>query len=257
MGYPTQQAGEGRFQWHPHRRILVFVALFLPLTISLGFWQLDRAAEKQVLLDESGTRQQAAPVLLEAVDFAASNQYRPVLATGSFDNAHHILLDNRVRRGQPGYEVITPFQLSATDRWILVNRGWVAATASRDELPQIADVTGQVTLQGHLYASPGKPFTLGEDQWRDTWPQIVQNLDPALVSGKLGVELTPLTLRLNEVSPAGYQVGWEVVNVQPQKHVAYAVQWFALAGALAILALFANSNLSALIGRNRRINPDD
>lgn len=252
MDDATKQSGKVAFQWRPNGRILVFVAIFLPLTIGLGFWQLSRGAEKQALLEESLLRQQAAAVALETVDVTASNQYRPVVATGRFDNQHPILLDNRVRRGQPGYEVITPFQLSASGAWVLVNRGWIEAMPSRDRLPAIAVVDGLVTLRGYLYSSPGKPFTLGDEQWRNTWPQVVQNLELPLVAEKLGVAVAPATLRLQEDSPAAFQVGWEVVNVQPQKHVAYAVQWFAMALALAILAIFANSNLSALIGRRRR-----
>lgn len=252
MDDATKQSGKVAFHWQPNGRILLFVVIFLPLTIFLGFWQLGRADEKQALLEESTLRQQSAPVALETVDLAAANQYRPVVAVGRFDNDHSVLLDNRVRRGQAGYEVITPFQLSPSGAWVLVNRGWIEANASRNKLPDIDVVDGLITLNGYLYSSPGKPFTLGEEQWRSSWPQVLQNLDMPLLGEKLGIAVAPVSLRLRENSPAAYEVGWEVVNVQPQKHVGYAVQWFAMAVALAILALFANSNLSALMARRRR-----
>ncbi|MEA3299151.1 MAG: SURF1 family protein [Pseudomonadota bacterium] len=243
-----QPAGPG-FRWQPNRGILLFTLLFLPVTLSLGFWQLDRAEEKRMLAAEFQGREVAAKVNLDDLETGGDHQYRRVTATGRFDPDHAILLDNRVRQGRPGYEVVVPFQLAASGRWLLVNRGWIGAAASRDQLPAVAEVPGDVTLSGYLYQSPGEPFTLGAEQWRERWPQVLQNLDIAGVATLLEVELSPWTLRLDASSPGALAVGWEVINVQPEKHTAYAVQWFALAAALVVLALFANSNLGALVRR--------
>src|SRR5690606_35186875 len=198
---------------------------------------------------EFDRREAAAPVDVAGLDSSGEHQYRRVTATGRFDNARSVLLDNRVRQGRPGHEVVVPFQLEANGQWLLVNRGWIAAAPSRDQLPSVAEVPGDVTLSGYLYQSPGEPFTLGAEQWRERWPQVLQNLDIPGIAALLAVELSPWTLRLDASSPGALAVGWEVINVQPEKHTAYAVQWFALAAALVVLALFANSNLGALMRR--------
>ena len=245
----TKPPTRAHFRWQPNRGILLFTLVFLPVTIVLGFWQLGRAEEKRLIEAEFQGREVAARVDLDGLDRGVDHQYRRVLARGSFDLDHLILLDNRVRQGRPGYEVITPFQLAASGRWVLVNRGWIPAGASRDQLPAVPPIAGEVTLSGYLYQSPGKPFTLGAEQWRARWPQRLQNLDIPAVSAHLGLDLSPWTLRLDEGSPGALRVGWEVINVQPEKHTAYAVQWFGLAVALVVLALFANSNLGALMRR--------
>ncbi|MGN2261427.1 SURF1 family cytochrome oxidase biogenesis protein, partial [Pseudomonas aeruginosa] len=45
---------------------------------------------------------------------------------GRFDERHTLLLDNRLRNGQAGVEVLQPFYDQASGLWLLVNRGWVA-----------------------------------------------------------------------------------------------------------------------------------
>lgn len=237
------------FHWQPNGKLVLFVVFFLPLTIALGFWQLSRADQKQALVDEFERRQAAAPVAVDSLN-GSVRQYVRIMAQGRFDNERSILLDNRIRQGRAGYEVVTPFEVAPSGRWLLVNRGWIAAGPSREQLPPVPAVTGKVALSGYLY-QPGDPFTLGEEQWREHWPQVLQNLDAERLADRLGVALDGYSLRLDDGAPGALRVGWTVINVQPERHIAYAVQWFALAAALVVLALFANSNLGALL-RHRR-----
>src|SRR5690606_1971521 len=145
-----QPAGPG-FRWQPNRGILLFTLLFLPVTLSLGFWQLDRAEEKRALAAEFQGREVAAKVNMDDLETGGDHQYRRVTATGRFDPDHAILLDNRVRQGRPGYEVVVPFQLAACGRWLLVNRGWMGPAASRGELRVVVEVTGDVPQAGYQY----------------------------------------------------------------------------------------------------------
>ena len=171
---------------------------------------------------------------------------------GTYDNRSPLLLDNRVRRGRPGYEVISQFQTS-TGQWILVNRGWILGNADRTILPEIDEVNGEVTLTGYLYRSPGKQLMLGEDIWRvEVGPKIIQNAAPEAVAEKLQVELFSYSLRVDADAQGALETGWALVNVQPGKHTGYAVQWTALAVLLVVLTLFANSNLGGVI-RARRL----
>lgn len=229
--------------------MLLFAAIFLPLTLKLGFWQLHRAEEKRQLLAVYQQREMAAPVALGELPAAADHFYVRAVVVGRFDNSQPLLLDNRVRHGRPGYELISPFKTAAGD-WLLVNRGWLAGGLDRQVLPQIAAVDGQQTIVGYLYRSPGEQVMLGEDLWSEgAGPRVIQNASPDKVAGKLGLPLYPYSLRLDADQPGAMETGWMIVNVQPGKHTAYAVQWFALAITLVLLTIFANSNLGSVIRR--------
>ena len=80
----------------------------LALLLSLGFWQLDRAKQKQQLLDLQADRLLLDPVDLSSIDINEMNlRYLPVKTIGTLDAEHQILIDNQVRKGQVGYSVLT------------------------------------------------------------------------------------------------------------------------------------------------------
>lgn len=250
MTNPTQS--KTVFRWQFNGKILGFVVLFLPLTIWLGFWQLSRGDEKQAMLDEQMARETASPVALATLDLNQDQQYRRVVTEGQFQNAFTVLLENRIRDGRPGFEVVTLFKLEDNADPFWVNRGWIAGYLDRDRLPNITDIEGDVTLTGYLYRPAKEPFTVGEESWRQRWPQVLQNLDVALLSEKMRVDTAAYRLRLDQSSRGALRTGWPVVNVMPEKHRGYAVQWFAMAAALLVLAIFANSNLSAVLFSRKR-----
>jgi surfeit locus 1 family protein len=254
MSELTQHQANVSFQWQWNWKVLVFTAIFLPITVSLALWQLDRADEKRQLLEMYHQRGIAQPVALEAVLDQSGSEYLRVRVTGTYDNRSPLLLDNRVRRGRPGYEVISPFKTSK-GQWILVNRGWIMGHSDRAVLPKIDDVGGEVTLMGYLYRSPGKQLMLGEDLWQvEVGPKIIQNAAPDVVAEKLKLALFSYSLRLDADVQGALETGWALVSVQPGKHTGYAVQWTALAVVLMVLTFFANSNLGVVISARRRMN---
>src|SRR5690554_2840703 len=147
MNDATKPPATERFHWQLNGKIVLFVVVFLPLTIGLGFWQLSRGEQKQALMDEFERRQAAAPVAVDSLR-EDDRQYVRVAARGSFDNDRSILLDNRIRQGRAGYEVVTPFEATPSGTWLLVNRGWIAAGPTRDQLPAIPSVGGEVAISG-------------------------------------------------------------------------------------------------------------
>ena len=61
---------------------------------------------------------------------------------------------------------------------------------------------------------------------------------------------------LSELSPAALRTNRVLVNVSPQKHQGYAVQWFAMAAVLGVIFIIRNSNiLSRRKGRQDERNP--
>ncbi|MCV6604792.1 MAG: SURF1 family protein, partial [Porticoccaceae bacterium] len=117
--------------------------------------------------------------------------------------------------------------------WLLVNRGWIAAPAYREQRPEIPAITGPVALTGTAHTPLEKTSSVYGAQ--PGWPKVIQTVDVARMGNELGHKVAPFTLRLLDDQPGALRTGWPTINVQPEKHTAYAVQWFAMALALLIL----------------------
>ena len=235
------------FDW----RSTVLALLFMPLTLTLGFWQLDRAEEKRQLQGLFEQRQSGPVLPIEALIDNEDLQYQPVRLQGEYINEKKLFLDNRIHHGRFGYEIITPFKLAASDRLVMVNRGWLAGDRSRRSLPEIEAVTGLVELSGEVYVPKGEMLLLAPPQ-DSGWPRVLQSIKIDTLKGDFDLPLFPYTVRINSTSPGSYQPNWVVVNLQPQKHTGYAVQWFAMSGALLLILLLANTNLWALLKGRRQ-----
>lgn len=234
------------FEWRLDWKSVLAIVLILPVLVGLGIWQLQRADEKDQLLAAFEARRQLPRVAVS--ELGEFDNYRPVSARGRFDQQRYLLLDNRIQQGQFGYEVIALLQLQ-DGRWLLVDRGWVQADPSRRELPALTLPEGVVALSGELYRSTEKPFSLGEPQLVDHWPRRQQWLDVGALQQEIE-GLLPTVLQLNDQSPAALRIQRTVVNVSPEKHVGYAVQWFAMAVALAIIFVCRNTNIVELLRRS-------
>ena len=235
------------FDW----RVTTLVVVLLPVLLSLGFWQLDRAEEKHQLQAEFAAKQARGPVPVEQLDPADDLRFQPVRLRGTFMPGKVIFLDNRIYRGQFGYEVVAPLLLASGDRVVLVNRGWVPGDKSRRHLPDITRVDGEVELTGDIYVPQGELLALSDEQVTG-WPRVMQSIDVVGLAPEFTLPLFPYTVRLQAGSNAVLQPSWVVVNVQPAKHTGYAVQWFAMSTALVLIAVLANTNLWALITRRRQ-----
>jgi cytochrome oxidase assembly protein ShyY1 len=82
-----------------------------------------------------------------------------------------------------------------------------------------------------VYVAPGATFQLHADPVSSTWPQTVTAVEPAKLWKTLERDGFAYELRA-EPGPASYQADWPVVAMGPEKHLGYAVQWFAMATAL-------------------------
>ncbi|MGV8842157.1 MAG: SURF1 family protein [Pseudomonas sp.] len=216
---------------------LVVLAL-LPVLIGLGVWQLSRAEEKTALLARYEARRSEAalesPAALLDQSVNRDLAYRRVHLRGRFDARHSLLLDNSVRAGQVGIEVLQPFHDQASDLWLLVNRGWLPWPDRRTPVT-VNTPDGDVSLNAWVYVPLGRTFQLQADPPSSRWPRLVTRVQPELLWRELERAGMGYELRL-EPGPGSFRVDWPVVAMAPEKHLGYAVQWFALAGAL--LGLF-------------------
>lgn len=210
----------------------------LGILMALGFWQLSRADVKRDLLEKYAQNQKLnpqnqLPTVQEALD------YQPVTLTGEFINHPVWLLDNKFHHSFAGYHVLTPFLLKKQNVLILVNRGFIPRKEKREQMPHIEPITGEQTISGLLH-KPSAGFTLGVTVEKPT-PDItiLQTIDIKQLSAMLNKPLYPDILLLNPDTTLGFVREWNPVVMSPQRHLGYAVQWFALAFTLLILSLIS------------------
>lgn len=244
------------FNW----KLSVVGLLMLPLLLRLGFWQLERAQEKQQLSHaiEQQRQQPAVDNISLLQNFSQGSQlqrfdlqYRKVRLTGRFDQTRYWLLDNKTRQGKAGYEIIAPFT-DTTGKTLLVNRGWVAAPRLRNEIPAVDTVPGTTTIDAYVYQPSSNLYTasmLSENPLKNSaWPQRIQKIDIAEIYQQLNLQPTfPFVLRLADFSDGALVTQWRWMNSSADKHQGYAVQWFAMAVVLLVALLFANSNFAQVI----------
>ncbi|MBT8149163.1 MAG: SURF1 family protein [Gammaproteobacteria bacterium] len=231
-------------------KVLLLVALLLPLLLRLGFWQLDRAEEKHDLQQMYEARRTLPPLLedslpglngsgkVEAMRDASELAFRRVKLSGRFDNAHSFLLDNQIANGRVGYHLLSPF-ISTSGAKYIINRGWIAGFADR-RLPALPTVEGEQQLVASIYVPQGNAVLLGDDSWPAGWPTVVQQVDIEKMSQKLATVLFPYQLRVEPEQPGAALAYWPAISTRPEKHTGYAVQWFLMSIALLICALYAS-----------------
>jgi cytochrome oxidase assembly protein ShyY1 len=254
--FESEQFTMLNFAITPDWRATALAVLLLPLVISLGLWQLQRADEKSQLKELQQQRQMADPVAIESLP-AGDQHYRPVLLRGHFIAGRTLFLDNRISRGQFGYEVVMPFQVRDSAQVVLVNRGWTAGDRARRSLPsppEVAPARQQLELRGAVYISQGSLMQLSASQVARDWPRVSQSIDFDEMAAALGLPLYPHQVRLEANGPASLRANWMVVNIEPSKHTGYAVQWFAMAVMLLIILVIVNSNIVNFVKQYFRKN---
>lgn len=219
---------------------LISYLLAMALLCALGFWQLDRAEQKRQLLLQQQVAMTGEVLDLNRIEIEDidSVRYRPVKMAGHYDAAHQFLIDNQISEGKSGYLVLTPFIIDEGRRAILVNRGWLALGEDRSRLPALPVDTQHRQISGRLNSFPSVGLKLrGAEIPTVGWPSVVQLVESRILSEKLGYPLHEFQVELDAGQADGYQRQWKIaVPIPPEKHLAYAVQWFGLA--LTLTALF-------------------
>lgn len=234
----------GSFEFRPGFWPTLVTLILLPLLAGLGIWQLERAGWKQALVDQHAARTRDPPVALASLlPVTAASEYRTVTVKGHYKLEQQLLLDNRLNRGRAGYHVLTPLRLADASATVLVNRGWLPVGASRAVLPDLDGPTGTIHVRAMVKLPPEKIFRLGGDEERHAgWPQVIQAVDIAALEERLGYALLPLVLLLDPDDVHGFVRDWKpVYGTLPDKHRAYALQWFTLAAVLLLIYIGVNT----------------
>ena len=174
------------------------------------------------------------------------DRFRAARVTGRFDPAQQWLLDNRIRNGKAGYHVYSLLLLKDSRRPLLVNRGWAPVGSNREFLPLLPLPDGLLSLTGRLDTPASVGLVMGDGGVNAMGDRVVlQALRIPQLAAAKEIELLPLALVLDEGQTGVLQYDWAPVkNIGPEKHVGYAVQWFALALALVIIYVGVNTRRS-------------
>ncbi|WBU38587.1 SURF1 family cytochrome oxidase biogenesis protein [Homoserinibacter sp. YIM 151385] len=224
------------------RRWIGYVALTVVFALACGllsWWQWSRRAEAVEAIELVEQNFDAAPVPLEAElpvldDWSPSQEWQPVVMTGTYLVEDQLLVRNRPRNGGPGWEVLTPLRLD-DGRVFVVDRGWLPL-GSVDDVPDVvpAPPEGVVTVVARLKAGeptlPGRSAPEGQISTIHL-PQVADLVAGETWTGAYGL--------LESEDPAADSRPLPVVRPPADEgpHLSYAFQWIAF-GVLAFVALF-------------------
>lgn len=223
---------------------LIFTLLVFGALVKLGLWQTDRAVQKEDrLLNIAALSKQKALSIEKVLSFTTDeiNDF-PIHLSGTFEKEIIFLLDNQTNKGRLGYRA---YQIFNTEQHsVLVNLGWVQGSINRQELPKIKAIQGQLELEGHVRLIEQGIILMEQVFDSVSWPLRVQQIELDKFSMLTQLPLLPFVVYLNENEPVGYEKNWQPIVMPPEKHRAYAFQWFSLAIAWVLLMFWASFKFS-------------
>jgi cytochrome oxidase assembly protein ShyY1 len=213
--------------------------------LSLGDWQVRRAAEKRTAQQVRDAASASAPMAVPlAILPVADLEGRRVTVTGRMLMDRSIFIDNRSHQGVAGMHVVTPVELAPGGPAILVLRGWVASDpANRSQLPVLRGLSDTVQLEGLAQREIGRglelPRLFSAERMPDPDQRRWVNLDVDHYAKWSGLTLQPVIVRQPSALEDGLVRAWPKPGDDVVKHEGYATQWYGLSLAAALLWLWA------------------
>lgn len=212
------------------------------LCIRLGLWQLDRLDQRRAFNAHYLSVVNLSPLDLnaQAEPDLAAQEYRAVVARGTYDFANQVALLNFYHNGVYGYHLLTPLLLP-DGRAVFVERGWIPAEGNaapegwlRYAESAPAEVRGVIRLGVTKTPFGGRADpTLAPDQLRlDFWN--FTNLER--IGSQLPYPILPVYIQ-PDPDPADAEPpipARSEIELTEGPHMGYALQWFAFAAILLI-----------------------
>lgn len=222
-------------RWFGYLALVVVFAIACSL---LAVWQLARRDEARAEIDRVEANWEAEPrplgdVLPELDSFDADQKWIPVVLNGEYLTDEQVLARGRPRDGNPGFEVLVPFQLDDGTVFI-VDRGWLPVGNTGDSPESVPGAPeGRVTVVVRLKA--GEPTVAGrsapEGQIATVHlPDLAERVGEPTYTGAYGLvaseDPAPAVAPLQQVKP----------SPDEGPHLSYAFQWFVF-GIMGLIAL--------------------
>lgn len=221
--------------------LLLAAVAVAALTARLGWWQLDRAAQKIQLQQALDERQALPPLQGDALARGAAEvpaqQHRRALLQGRWLNERSVYLENRPMAGRTGFYLVTPLLLDDGTA-VLVQRGFMPRDLmDRTRVappPAAAASSASVPVQGRIAPALARLYEFEAT----ASGAIRQNLDLDAFARETRLPLRPWVLIQEDgpdVPPDGLLRQWPAPNTGVDKHHGYAFQWFALSALTLVL----------------------
>jgi surfeit locus 1 family protein len=230
-----------RFRWSASWPMTLLTCAAVVLFVGLGRWQWQRAERSRTLTQQFALLA-ASPLALGNRSIGSLPRYSTVRVQGRYDVQHQFLLENISHDGEPGYDVLTPLRLD-DGRALIVNRGWIPLTVSRAQLPHVLfEPPASLWLTGRLDNLPVPGISLGRAAPSPgaQWPKLTSFPTMQDLATALHTPLEPRQLLLGAREPFGYARDWHPGGLTADRHVSYAVQWWAFAALALVLFVMLN-----------------
>jgi cytochrome oxidase assembly protein ShyY1 len=217
----------------------LLIVLVVVVTVRLGFWQRDRAHQKEAL-EAHITQFENAPALpVSAAPIALKDvEFHRVSARGTFIADKVVYLDNRPYNDQPGFYVVMPFKL-VDGGYVLVNRGWLPRNmVNRETIAPYTTPPGEVEIEGIARADASRAFELGQNG-SAAHQLIRQNLDVAAYATETGLPLQSFVIQQTGKLGDGLVRDWPAPTTGVERNYGYMFQWWGMAAAALGFGLYA------------------
>ena len=213
----------------------LLILLLMIILTKLGFWQLHRAHEKRVIIMQF-QEQQLHPSLAWTADMKAPVAYQKIKVEGK-RLEQRLFLDNQFYHHQLGYHVIVPVQIH--NKILLVDAGWVKAPNNRNKWPTVV-MKNQKIWRGVVYFPLSSKVTYLNQlvDHQQGHRMVIESLDIPKIAHLLQKDVLPWVLRLDKDDSQLLKREWPLVSLSPEKHYAYAGQWFFMALIAAVILLW-------------------
>tara|TARA_B100001093_G_scaffold267039_1_gene255392 strand:- start:145 stop:834 length:690 start_codon:yes stop_codon:yes gene_type:complete len=217
-------------------KILIFAIIFVPITISLGFWQLDRAEEKREIIANYDELLTSEPINLNVKTIYKN--WQPITTIGRFKDIV-IFEDNAILSGRAGFKIYHLFE-NGDGSYVFVHRGFIERNMVKNNLPLINTPKGKQSLEGSVLIKEDNSFV---QDIEESDARIIQEFNIERLINKFPIlkdrYLHPFLFNLDIRDNKKFLAIEKPVNMAASKHIGYAIQWFGLCIALIILTIYA------------------
>lgn len=212
----------------------IFYIIFGSVFVFLGFWQIERGAEKDQIVSNFEEAQMKQPLPISNI----SKKWDRVYVNGALDKSKTIFIDNTIYKGVLGYKVVAPLILDM-DGIILVDFGWTKQPERRGDIKTVEISSNENISVTGVLEQPELGLVLSDELFSSSWPKISQSKSIDALQELFDEKIYPFILLsdfrkdsdLTYIKPV-------VTNMPPVKHYGYAGQWFAMFIALTIMYIY-------------------
>ncbi len=212
----------------------IFYIIFGSVFVFLGFWQIERGAEKDQIVSNFEEAQMKQPFPISN----NSKKWDRVYVDGALDKSKTIFIDNTIYKGVLGYKVVAPLILDI-DEIILVDFGWTKQPERRGDIKTVEISSNENISVTGVLEQPELGLVLSDELFSSSWPKISQSKSIDALQELFDEKIYPFILLsdfrkdsdLTYIKPV-------VTNMPPVKHYGYAGQWFAMFIALTIMYIY-------------------